>query len=146
MVAFAPWAIAWTRLVIVARASWSWAAGYRLSSSMSVKVERSSWPGGVKSYPLPCDERSKYSVPRNMTLAVAGDCGSGTAAAKPVGMCGVAAAASAAAVAAKENAKKTDRCFIISSLQLRMLRRFSHQSGVAEKSETSRSRQTDYRN
>jgi hypothetical protein len=64
---------------------------------------------------LPCDERSKYSVPRNVTLAVAGD--SGMAAAKPVGPCGVAAAASAATVAAKANAKKMDRRFIISSLQ-----------------------------
>ena len=73
IVAFAPWAIARTRLVIVARASWSWAAGYRSSASMSVKAGRSSWPEGVNSYPLPCDERSKYSVPRNVTLAVAGD-------------------------------------------------------------------------
>src|ERR1700722_9500000 len=102
MVAFAPSAIARTRLVIVARASWSWAAAYRFSSSMSLKLERSSWPGGVKSYTLPCDERSRYSVPRNVTLAVGGDCRSGVA------------AASAAAVIARANAKKMDRRFIIS--------------------------------
>jgi hypothetical protein len=66
----------------------------------------------VKSYPLPCDERSKYSVPRNVTVA---DWTSGVAAAEPVGPCVVAAAVSAAAVAAK--ASKMDRRFIISSLQ-----------------------------
>ena len=94
---------------------------------MSVKAERSSCPAGVKSEVLPWDERSRYSVPRNVTFAVAGAVGPG----------GSAAAASVPAVAAramakKPNAKKKDRCFLISSLLSRMPRR-SHLSGVAGK-------------
>ena len=75
IVAFAPSAIARTRLVIVVRASSSCAAGYRSSVRLSVKVEGSSWPAGLNSYVLPCGARRKYSVPRNVILGVAADWG-----------------------------------------------------------------------
>ena len=54
-------------------------------------------------------------MPRNVILGLAADWGACAAATKPTGPYGIAAAATTVTVAAKANAKKLDRRFMISS-------------------------------